>query len=155
MRRLLISSLVLTIAVLCMTQSARAARIYNWLPITAAIETFTVGVPHPGKALLIDSRQRSESINWKGTNSISVSSTAGSFYGIPMRHVRLCYVDFGWKAELVGGNYMTIGYSGDQIICYVCDSNHNRIASDHRNQDSWWRDVLRVSRSPEHGRSGC
>jgi hypothetical protein len=70
----------------------------------------------PAKALItIQPGQRSDSLNWTSINAVGVMT------GNVSALLPLCGLDFGYHAEIQGGNYMIV----DQSNCTVFDTNNS------------------------------
>lgn len=118
-----IGCLALAIALIT-TQSAFAARIYNLLPISVHV-TGVLGGIGVGSAKL-EPGQRSDSLGWGSANYVRVDPVTNR--NITAYDKPLCGLNFGVHAEIQGGNYMTIGYRGDQVVCTVCNSSHGVVS---------------------------
>jgi len=100
------------------TQSAFAARIYDFLPVPIVAKgqagsnngwkVFEVRVP-PGN--------RSESINWTSTTWVQLEAEGVT-----------CRLSFGNQYHMQGGNYVTIGVRGHEVVCTLCGSSHEIMA---------------------------
>jgi len=116
----LVAFLVLAIA-LVTTQSAFAARVYNFLPNKMHVLGMLGGFGT--NQITLDPGQRSDSLGWG-------SATVVRVYPVSQLEVRttdkpLCALNFGVHADMQGGNYMTIGHRGSDIVCTLCGSEHN------------------------------
>jgi hypothetical protein len=90
------------------------ARIYNNMPGTITVVPGTLFVSTG--AITIPPGQRSDSLNWSGSNTITVWDENG--------HI-ICTFDFGVHAQIQGGNYAMI-QPGSYL---VYDSNHDVIST--------------------------
>jgi hypothetical protein len=123
-----IASLFLAITLVA-TQSAFAARIYNFLPDKVHIRG------RSGSLFIhnidIASGQRSDSLGWSTVNGVHV-------FIAPYYNLSLCEISFGSHADMQGGNYMTIGHRGNAIVCTMCGSEHNVMATNiERTEHNW------------------
>jgi hypothetical protein len=114
LKRFFSSFAIIAVASMLAAQPALAARIYNFLPIHVKV----LGVV--GYAANVAPGQRSDSLAWPAALAVTVHASGPA---------PLCSVGFKGHAEIQGGNYMTIGHHGNEIICTVCDSNHHPIVS--------------------------
>lgn len=117
-RFIIVSSLIAAMALT--TQTAIAARVYNFLPIPVGI--FKGLIMDPNEIIWLQPQQRSASISWTDAHEVGV-------YGGRGGGQVLCAVSFLSHAEIQGGNYMTIGHDGNTVVCTVCDSHQNTLAS--------------------------
>lgn len=123
-RNLVVAFLVLTMA-LVTTQTVFAARIYNFLNVKVYV-TGLVGVVKNNQILLATD-QRSDSLSW-GSDRVTVDFAA---FGVNVKPYgsgeTLCSIYTFPHHEIQGGNYMTIGNAGGNVVCTICDSNHKII----------------------------
>jgi hypothetical protein len=130
-----ISSLILAI-VLITTQSAFAARIYNLLPTPVLVTGMLSGIGV--NSVTLGSGQKSDSIGWGSANYVRVDP-ASKASTLRTTDRPLCQVTFGVHAHIQGGNYMTIGHRGSDIVCTVCGSEHNAMAQNIERTDYAWQ----------------
>ena len=102
--------------------SAMAARIYNELPKAVKI------IVSPSAFLTLKPGARSESLEWPGVRALSVKGLSSSFMivsgSVGKSPLQLCAMNFGYSADIQGGNYMTIGFDGHHYVCTTCNSKH-------------------------------
>lgn len=128
-------------AALLTTQSAFAARIYNFLP-TKVWVTGQMGALNLHQVTLA-AGERSDSLGWSTANVARVDLVTSAAYSSNNRP--LCMLNFGVHADIQGGNYMTIGVRGGDIVCTLCGSEHNVMQTD----------VVRNTYGWKPSRTGC
>ncbi len=113
------------VVVLLLTNShpARAARIYNFLVGDARVMPFVdiwdeISLP-TNPSGWDTSGCRSGSLSWIATQ-VNIQSPVGHF---------VCYFDWWTRQEITGGNYMTIGQRGRDVICTLCNADHQAIGT--------------------------
>ena len=132
-RSLIVCALVFTMALLT-AQSALAARVYNFTPITLKIAGSDIRSSRGQFALA--SGQRSESVHYPHWARITIED--------PSAGVAVCSVLA--NGELVGGNYMVIGNIGSRVHCVICNSSHQVMQSSAGNATHNWQ---------SNSRTGC
>lgn len=140
MKRLALSCSLVAAALLLAVQPALAARIYNFLPVGV----FVRGPGTSIQTLTLAPGERSASLSWTKSYGIQVQPTtvSGMF----------CNINFGLlRADMQGGNYMTIGHQGYQVVCTVCNSSHNQI---HRSSGTAPATLWDAKKYPS-SRTGC
>ncbi len=116
-----IASLVLAITLMA-TQSAFAARVYNFLPNKVHV-TGMLGGLGIHQITLDPGGARSDSLGWGSANIVRVDGVSNIAFRTTDKP--LCQLNFGVHADMQGGNYMTIGHNGSDIVCTMCGSEHN------------------------------
>ncbi|HTU70004.1 MAG TPA: hypothetical protein VMF11_06750 [Candidatus Baltobacteraceae bacterium] len=140
MKRLALSCSVVAAAFLLAVQPAFAARIYNFLPVPVFVRAPGLSI----QTLNLAPGERSGSLSWTKSYGVQVQSTTVARM--------LCNINYGlMRADMQGGNYMTIGHQGNQVICTVCNSSHNQI---HRGSGTAPADLWDAKRYPS-SRTGC
>ena len=126
--------------------SAMAARIYNDLPKAVKI------IVSPSAFLTLAPGAHSESLEWPGVRSLTVKGLTSSFMIVSgsdgKSPLQLCAMNFGYFADIQGGNYMTIGFNGHQYVCTTWNSKHQVM-----HQATSGDDPEFVERKPTH--VGC
>lgn len=127
-RSFILAVLVFAIAALT-TESAYAARIYNFLPLKIYV-TGLVGIIKSDQILMAPGNKntglRSDSLSWSSADGVRVDPAADGYKSVSYSYgnTPLCRVVTFPHRQMQGGNYMTIGYRGKDIVCTICDSNH-------------------------------
>ena len=134
MKRILVFSALVFAMTALSAQSALAARVYNFTPITLKIAGSDIRASRGQFALA--SGQRSESVHYPHWARITVED--------PSIGVAVCSILA--NGELVGGNYMTIGNIGSRVHCVICNSSHQVMQSSAGNATHNWQG---------HSRTGC
>jgi hypothetical protein len=109
-QRLIICALVFTMAILT-AQSALAARVYNFTPITLKIAGSN---PRSSSSFAVGAGQKSHSVNYPQWAKIAIED--------PSLGVTYCTLFAG--GNLQGGNYLVIWHVGPRVQCLICGSTH-------------------------------
>lgn len=134
----MISCAATAAVVLLAFQPALAARIYNFLPVGVVV------IGHIGYSATIPAGERSGSLGWPAAMGITVHTASSSI-------VPVCDMGFGGHADIQGGNYMTIGHVGNEIICTLCNSDHHQMQRSTRGGADGMFDTTKHRNS----RTGC
>lgn len=140
MKRIFIGGSLLLAMTLVTTQAAFAARVYNFLPNKMHVIGMLGGIGV--NQITLDPGQRSDSLGWGSANVVRV-------YPVSQLEVRttdrpLCSLNFGVHADMQGGNYMTIGHRGSDIVCTMCGSEHNAMATNVERTNFGWQGQSRT-----------
>lgn len=134
----MISCAAIAAVALFSVQPALAARIYNFLPIGVVV------IGHVGYTTSIAPGERSGSLGWPAAMAVTVHTAGVSILPI-------CDMGFGGHADIQGGNYMTIGHRGNEIVCTLCNADHQQINRSTRGGASALFDTSKNKES----RTGC
>ncbi len=129
--RLIVCALVFTMALLT-AQSALAARVYNFTPITLKFAGSKIRSAQGSFALA--SGQRSESVNYPNWARIDVED--------PSAGVTYCAIVA--NGDLQGGNYLVVWHVGNKVHCALCGSSHNVMKSGAGNAPYHWEGQSRT-----------
>ncbi len=140
MNRLATAACLVLAMVLVTTQSAFAARIYNFLPNKVWVTGLLGGIAI--HQIELAPGQRSDSIGWSSANVARVDLVTNISFRTTDK--ALCSNNFGIHAEIQGGNYMTIGHIGNEIVCTVCGSEHNAMNVSRERTTMGWQGSSRT-----------
>lgn len=134
MKRLwLFLSLLLSMTFIA-TQSAFAARIYNDLPVPIVAKGLDRIQTRKLFEIRIQPGERSPSLSWTSATWVELEA-----------HEVTCRMSFGSERHMQGGNYMTIGVRGHDVVCTLCGSSHEVMAQHVYHNWAGWKST----------RSGC
>lgn len=140
MKRSCITVALALAMVIVTAQVASAARVYNFLPNKMHVLGMLGGFGT--NQITLDPGQRSDSLGWG-------SATVVRVYPVSQLEVRttdtpLCSLNFGVHADMQGGNYMTIGHRGSDIVCTMCGSEHNVMTQNVMRTNFGWQGSSRT-----------
>jgi hypothetical protein len=138
-RILVIASLFLAITLVA-TQTAFAARVYNFLPNKVHVTGMLGGLGI--HQITLSPGERSDSLGWGSANIVRVDAVSQIEFRTTDKP--LCQLNFGVHADMQGGNYMTIGHRGNEIVCTMCGSEHNAMTTNVERTNHNWQGNSRI-----------
>jgi hypothetical protein len=96
------------VAFLSTMQFASAARIYNFLNVPVEVQGQQWFKLAPG--------QKSESLGWSTHTGITIADA--------VRNKAISGFNWGWNAEMQGGNYLVISVRDHRVSCVMCNASH-------------------------------